>query len=96
MASGLATEKEFDMRQFSNIMGYTGRYFTNTAFLGKGPDQMSDMVYTVIVDHHPRLHSFLLTWNNQKGWLQEQFDEADVPFIHALQQLMDEDAGRSK
>jgi hypothetical protein len=84
------------MRKFSNINGYSGRYFTNTAFLGKGPDRMSDVVYTVIVDDHPRLHSFLLTWNSEKGWLNEDFTEADAPFINALQQAIDEDAEQSR
>jgi hypothetical protein len=77
-------------------MGYAGRYFSNTAFLGQGADQVQEIVYTVIVDDHPRLHNFLLTWNTKKGWLSEQFDEADRPFVQALQQAIDKDAGRSQ
>lgn len=75
-------------------MGYSGRYFANKGFLGAGPDEIADIVYTVIVDNHPRLDNFLLTWNSKKGWLREQFDEKDVQFVNALRQAIDKDAGR--
>lgn len=83
------------MGQFSNVMGYSGRYFPTMGFLGAGPDRVSEKVYTVIVDDHPRLHHFLLTWNSEKGWLPEEFDKEDVALIEALQEAIDKDAGRS-
>lgn len=82
------------MGQFSNIMGYSGRYFTNEGFLGMGANRISDLLYTVIVDNHPRLNDFVLTWNSEKGWLPERFDEQDMPFIYALQEAIDKAADR--
>lgn len=84
------------MGQFSNIMGYSGRYFTNKGFLGGGQDLVEETIYTVIVDNHPRLHNLLLTRNAKKGWLHEQFDEEDMPFVNALRQAIDEDAGDAR
>jgi hypothetical protein len=70
-------------------MGYSGRYFSNSGFLGTGPERVSDVVYTVIVDGHPRLRDFLLTWNSEKGWLKEEFDEKDVAFVNAVKEEID-------
>jgi hypothetical protein len=74
-----------DMQQFSNVMGYSGRYFTEKGFLGTGSSMSTDTVYNVIVDGHPRLSHILLVRNSKKGWQQEEFDEEDLPFISALQ-----------